>query len=154
MQVCLHALFLEYAAETGGNKCKAILYTYKQIGMRSLELFWPCLILAKNQGDVLALSLSIISVPHNELTRLGHHENTSKKDIGKVLHLFFVLVFHFFLNLLLFYNIIFHNRRRIQKSLTQLEGKQWLSQFNKATNYWGDSQGIISHNLCCFWNSL
>ena len=32
---------------------------YKQIGMRSLELFWPCSILAKNLGDVLARSLSI-----------------------------------------------------------------------------------------------
>ena len=58
MQVYLHTLFLEYATETGGNKCKAVLYTYKQIGMRSLELFWPCLILAKNLGDVLARSLS------------------------------------------------------------------------------------------------
>ena len=53
MQVFLHTLFLEYATETGGNKCKAALYTYKQIGMRSLELFWPCSILAKNLGDVL-----------------------------------------------------------------------------------------------------
>ena len=60
MQVFLHTLFLEYATETGGNKCKAVLYTYKQIGMRSLELFWPCSILAKNLGDVLARSLSII----------------------------------------------------------------------------------------------
>ena len=58
MQVFLHTLFLEYATETGGNKCKAVLYTYKQIGMRSLELFWPCSILAKNLGDVLARSLS------------------------------------------------------------------------------------------------
>ena len=54
----LHTLFLEYATETRGNKCKAVLYTYKQIGMRSLELFWPCLILAKNLGDVLARGLS------------------------------------------------------------------------------------------------
>ena len=58
MQGFLHTLFLEYATETGGNKCKAVLYTYKQIGMSSLELFWPCLILAKNLGDVLARSLS------------------------------------------------------------------------------------------------
>ena len=54
----LHTLFLEYATETGGNKCKAVLYTYKQIGKRSLELFWPCSILAKNLGDLLARSLS------------------------------------------------------------------------------------------------
>ena len=54
----LHTLFLEYATETGGNKCKAVFYTYIQIGMRSLELFWPCSILAKNLGDVLARSLS------------------------------------------------------------------------------------------------
>ena len=38
--------------------CKAAFYTYKQIGMRSLELFWPCRILAKNLGDVLARGLS------------------------------------------------------------------------------------------------
>ena len=55
----LHTLFLEYATETGGNKCKAVFYTYKQIGMPSLELFWPCSILAKNLGDVLARGLSI-----------------------------------------------------------------------------------------------
>ena len=54
----LHTLFLEYATETGGNKCKAVFYTYKQIGMGSLELFWPCSILAKNLGDVLAHGLS------------------------------------------------------------------------------------------------
>ena len=42
----------------GGNKCKAVFYTYKQVGMQSLELFWPCSILAKNQGDVLARGLS------------------------------------------------------------------------------------------------
>ena len=60
MQVCfLHTLFLEYATETRGNKCKAVFYRYKRIGMRSLELFWPFSILAKNLGDVLALSLSI-----------------------------------------------------------------------------------------------
>ena len=41
MQVFLHTLFLKYATETGGNKCKAVFYTYKQIGMQSLELFWP-----------------------------------------------------------------------------------------------------------------
>ena len=58
MQVFLHTLFLEYTTETGGNKCKAVFYTYKQIGMRSLELFWPCSILVKNLGDVLARSLS------------------------------------------------------------------------------------------------
>ena len=52
-------LFLKYATETEGNKCKAAFYTYKQIGMRSLELFWPCTILAKNLGDVLARGLSI-----------------------------------------------------------------------------------------------
>ena len=57
-RVFLHTLFLEYATETGGNKCKAVFYTYKQIGMRSLELFWPCSILAKNLGDVLARGLS------------------------------------------------------------------------------------------------
>ena len=39
MQVFLHTLFLEYAAETGGNKCKAVFYTYKRIGVQSLELF-------------------------------------------------------------------------------------------------------------------
>ena len=58
-RVFLHTLFLEYATETGGNKCKAVFYTYKQIGMRSLELFWPCSILAKNLEDVLARGLSI-----------------------------------------------------------------------------------------------
>ena len=59
MQVCfLHTLFLEYATETRGNKCKAVFYRYKRIGMRSLELFWPFSILAKNLGDVLAHSLS------------------------------------------------------------------------------------------------
>ena len=59
MQVCfLHTLFLEYATETKGNKCKAVFYRYKWIGMRSLELFWPFSILAKKLGDVLALSLS------------------------------------------------------------------------------------------------
>ena len=60
MQVFLHTLFLEYATETVGNKCKAVFYTYKQIGMPSLELFWPCSILAKNLGDVLARGLSIM----------------------------------------------------------------------------------------------
>ena len=65
MQVCfLHTLFLEYATETRGNKCKAVFYRYKRIGMRSLELFWPFSILAKNLGDVLALSLSITSPIH------------------------------------------------------------------------------------------
>ena len=49
----LHTLFLEYATETGGNKCKAVFYTYKQIDMRSRELFWPCSILAKLLRDVL-----------------------------------------------------------------------------------------------------
>ena len=68
MQVFLHSLFLEYATETVGNKCKAVFYTYKQIGMRSLELFWPCTILAKNLGDVLARGLSI-----ERLT--GRHKN-------------------------------------------------------------------------------
>ena len=58
-RVFLHTLFLEYATETGGNKCKAVFYTYKQIGMPSLELFWPRSILAKNLGDVLARGLSI-----------------------------------------------------------------------------------------------
>ena len=57
-RVFLHTLFLEYATETGGNKCKAVFYTYKQIGMRSLELFWPCAILAKDLGDFLARGLS------------------------------------------------------------------------------------------------
>ena len=52
MQVFLHTLFLKYATETEGNKCKAAFYMYKQIGMRSLELFWPCTILVKNLGDV------------------------------------------------------------------------------------------------------
>ena len=40
-RVFLHTLFLECATETGGNKCKAVFYTYEQIGMWSLELFWP-----------------------------------------------------------------------------------------------------------------
>ena len=39
---------------------QGIFYTYKQIGMPSLELFWPCSILAKNLGDVLARGLSIV----------------------------------------------------------------------------------------------
>ena len=62
MQVFLHTLCLEYATETGGNKCKAVFYTYKQIGMPSLdpELFWSRSILAKNLGDVLARGLSIV----------------------------------------------------------------------------------------------
>ena len=60
MQVFLHTLFLEYATETRGNKCKAVFYRYKQTGMRSLELFWPFSILAKNLGDVLARGLSIV----------------------------------------------------------------------------------------------
>ena len=62
MQVFLHTLFLEYATETGGNtcKCKAVFYMYKQIGIPSLELFWPCSILAKNLGEVLARGLSIV----------------------------------------------------------------------------------------------
>ena len=54
----MHTLFLEYATETGGNERKAVFYTYKQIGMRSMELFWPCSILVKNLRDVLAYSLS------------------------------------------------------------------------------------------------
>ena len=40
--------------------CKAAFYTYKQIGMRSLEPFWLCTILAKNLGDVLARGLSFV----------------------------------------------------------------------------------------------
>ena len=59
MQVFLHTLFLKYATETEGNKCKAAFYTYKQISMRSLELFWPRTILEKNLGDILARGLSI-----------------------------------------------------------------------------------------------
>ena len=59
MQVCfLHTLFLEYATEMRGNKCKAVFYRYKRIDMRNLELFWPFSNLAKNLGDILALSLS------------------------------------------------------------------------------------------------
>ena len=58
MLVFLHTLFLEYATEMRGNKCKAVFYTYKQVGMQSLELFWPCSILAKHLGDVLAHGLS------------------------------------------------------------------------------------------------
>ena len=58
-RVFLHTLFLEYTTETGGNKCKAVFYTYKQIGMPSSELFWPCPILAKNLGDILARGLPI-----------------------------------------------------------------------------------------------
>ena len=54
----LHTLFQAYATETEGNKCKAVFYTYKQIGMRSLELFWPCSILAKSLGDILAHGFS------------------------------------------------------------------------------------------------
>ena len=61
MQEFLHTLFLEYATETGGNKFKAVFYMYKQIGMPSLELFWPCSILAKNLGDILARGLSIVN---------------------------------------------------------------------------------------------
>ena len=48
---------MENAAETRENKCGALLSTYKQIAMQSLELFGPCSIFAKNQGIVLALSL-------------------------------------------------------------------------------------------------
>ena len=50
LRVFLHTLFLEYATETGGNKCKAVFYTYKQIGMRSLELFWPFDFSEKSRG--------------------------------------------------------------------------------------------------------
>ena len=50
MQVFLHTLFLEYATETGENKCKAVFYTDKQIGMRSLELFWPFDFSQKSRG--------------------------------------------------------------------------------------------------------
>ena len=57
----LRTLFLEHTTEMGGNKCKAVFYTYKQIGMQRLELLWPCLILAKNLGDILAHGLSIHS---------------------------------------------------------------------------------------------
>ena len=65
MEVFLHNLFLKYATETEGNKCKAAFYTYKQIDMRSLEPFWPCTILAKNLGDVLARGLSIAKAIHS-----------------------------------------------------------------------------------------
>ena len=57
MQVFSHTLFLKYATEMGENKCKAVFYTYKQIGMRCLELK-PCSILVKNLGDILARGLS------------------------------------------------------------------------------------------------
>ena len=52
-------LFLEYATETRGNKCNSVFYRYKQIGMQSLELFWPFSILAKNLADILAHGLSV-----------------------------------------------------------------------------------------------
>ena len=44
LHTCTNTLFLEYATEMrgGGGKCKAVFYTYKEIGIRSLELFWPC----------------------------------------------------------------------------------------------------------------
>ena len=58
MQVFLHTVFLEYATETSEDKCKAVLCRYKQVGIRSLELFWPCSILAKNLADILARGLS------------------------------------------------------------------------------------------------
>ena len=61
MQMFLHTLFLKYATEMEGNKCKAVFYMYKQIGMQSLELFWPCSILAKNLWDVLAPTFQSIS---------------------------------------------------------------------------------------------
>ena len=77
----LHTLFLEYATETGGIKCKAVFYTYKQIGMRCLELFWPCLILAKNLGDVLAHGLSIIDFALPELKGDYMHCGESKKRL-------------------------------------------------------------------------
>lgn len=59
MQVFLHTLFLEYPTERKGNKCKAAFVTHKQIDMPSLELFWPCSIVAKNLGDILAHGHSI-----------------------------------------------------------------------------------------------
>ena len=59
MHVFLHTLFLEYTTETRGKKCKAVFYTYKEIGMQSLELFWPCSILADVLADPLASGLSI-----------------------------------------------------------------------------------------------
>ena len=65
MQVCFsHTLFLEYVTETRGNKRKEVFYRYKRIGMQNLQLFWPFSILAKNLGDVLALSLSISFEPY------------------------------------------------------------------------------------------
>ena len=39
--------------------------------MRSLELFWPCSILAKNQGDVLALSLSFAASFQTKVRRIS-----------------------------------------------------------------------------------
>ena len=79
IQVFLHTLFLEYATEMRGNKCKAVFYRYKQIGMQSLELFWPFSILAKNLGDVVArgLSVDIMSNSFNEIS-------TIKKSHSKI----------------------------------------------------------------------
>ena len=81
MEVFLHNLFLKYATETEGNKCKAAFYTYKQIGMRSLEPFWPCTILAKNLGDVLARGLSIgpcFSMHYQVMEHAGSLESTKE----------------------------------------------------------------------------
>ena len=49
-------------------------YRYKQIGMRSLELFWPFSILAKNLGDILAGSLSIIELVDQSPVVIFTHE--------------------------------------------------------------------------------
>ena len=95
MQMCfLHTLFLECATETRGNKCKAVFYRYKRMGMRSLELFWPFSILAKNLGDILALSLSI------RVTNLYVHVTERSLDILRGIKAMFLQCsqgkFHFF----------------------------------------------------------
>ena len=69
---CFCILYFWNTQQKRGNKCKAVFYTYKQIGMPSLELFWPCSTLAKNLGDVLACGLSIACCfPH--LCMVVHH---------------------------------------------------------------------------------
>ena len=46
-EVFLHTSFLEKQANTSENKCRTMFTTRKQTCMRSLELFWPCINLAK-----------------------------------------------------------------------------------------------------------
>ena len=71
----------------GGNKCNAVFYTYTQIGMRSLELFWPCLIFAKNLGDVLAHGLFIVVRFKAETHDATNRCDTLLQQVAATIHL-------------------------------------------------------------------